>query len=54
MVLVAFMRMRWLRLRILAKEELDDGAVTANALLFVLVAALCVMLAMFAVHVQQP
>lgn len=52
-VSVAFVRMWWLRNRISAEEDLDDGAVSADAFLFILVAALCAMLAMFAFHVHQ-
>lgn len=48
---LAFLRMRIVRTRIDATRVLDDGALPTDALLFVLVAALFALLAVFAVHV---
>lgn len=48
---LAFLRMRSVRTRIDAARFLDDGALPTDALLFLLVAALFALLAVFAVHV---
>lgn len=50
-VALAFVRMRNLRARINASEELDDNALPADSLLLLLVAALFGLLAAFAIHV---
>lgn len=48
---VAFVRMRRVRARIDATAAIDDDTLPTDALLFLLVAALFALLAMFAVHV---
>lgn len=48
---VAFLRMRRLRARINAATAMDDDTLPTDALLFLLVAALFALLAVFAVHV---
>jgi len=48
---VAFVRMRHVRARIDATAAVDDDTLPTDALLFLLVAALFALLAVFAVHV---
>ena len=50
-ILVAYLRMLSLRRGIVSVEQQDDKPVPADSLLVLLVAALMIMLAMFAVHV---
>lgn len=52
-VLVAFVRMRWLRHRIDAARALDDSKLPAETLLMLLIAALFALLATFVIHVHQ-
>ncbi|MCB1440895.1 MAG: DUF202 domain-containing protein [Nitratireductor sp.] len=51
LVLLAFLRMIWLRKRIEQDELLDDGGVAADALLILVVVALLAVFAAFAYHV---
>ncbi|WP_127104952.1 YidH family protein [Pararhodobacter zhoushanensis] len=51
-VLVAYLRMRHLRKRIDAQDSFDDGAMASDAFLALLVAAVFVLLALFAIHVS--
>jgi putative membrane protein len=51
-VLVAYVRMRHVRKRIDARDQLDDSSVPTDTLLLLLVAALFALLAVFAVHVR--
>lgn len=50
-VLIAYLRMRRVRKRINAEEDLDDDALPTDTLLLVLVGALFVLLATFTIHV---
>ena len=52
-VLIAYLRMRALRVRISKDEEFDDEALPAEALLLLLVFALFAMLAFFTVNLSQ-
>ncbi len=51
MIVLAWVRMRHIRSRILAAEVLDNDTAPTDAFLLVLVAALFTLLAIFAVHV---
>tara|TARA_R110002124_G_scaffold234085_1_gene399456 strand:+ start:11761 stop:11946 length:186 start_codon:yes stop_codon:yes gene_type:complete len=50
-ILLAFLRMRHVRRNIAAAEPIDDTALTADAFLMVLVAALFGLIAAFGFHV---
>lgn len=49
-VLIAYLRMRLLRRRIISSEELDDAAIPVDTLMILLVVALFAMLGIFAWH----
>lgn len=51
MILLAFLRMRHVRRNIASAEPIDDTALTADAFLLVLVAALFGLIAAFGIHV---
>ncbi len=51
-ILLAFLRMRHVRRNIAAAEPVDDTALTADAFLLVLVAALFGLIAAFGIHVS--
>ncbi len=50
-IFLAFLRMHYIRRKIEAKELINDAALTADALLFLLVAALFGLIAAFGIHV---
>ncbi|GJL81397.1 MAG: hypothetical protein DHS20C01_10310 [marine bacterium B5-7] len=50
-IIVAYVRMRWLRARIISDEELDDSSLAHDALMVLLIIALIAMLTMFSLHV---
>lgn len=51
-IVIAYIRMRWLRARIVSSEELDDGSLAPDTLLVLLIVALFMMLAIFGLHVS--
>lgn len=53
LVLVAFLRMVWLRRRIERSETLDAGGLAADVFLFVMVAVLMGVLAVFGLHLSH-
>lgn len=50
-VLVAYLRMRWLRARIAREEEMDAGSLAPDFFLVLLIVALLLLLACFGLHV---